>query len=129
MCCLFLIWRGTDKPLTPSNSRCRRAESIVSLERGVCSCAELQVFSFTEAESEACQATRAISTTSRRELSLNFFPAPARQCAEGNSRHSDRNIRGTLLHYARGKGWDMTCICSWKFSLKVLIKKRPHDGL
>jgi hypothetical protein len=34
-------------------------ESIVSLERGACSCAELQ----------ACQATRAISTTSRSKMS------------------------------------------------------------
>ena len=34
--------------------------------------------------------TRAISTTSRRELSSSFFPA--RQSAEGNLRHSDRNI-------------------------------------
>jgi len=31
---------------------------------------------------------RAISTTSRRELSSSFFPA--RQGTEGNSRHSDR---------------------------------------
>ena len=34
--------------------------------------------------------TLAISTTSRRELSSGFF-FPARQSAEGNSRHSDRN--------------------------------------
>jgi len=34
--------------------------------------------------------TRAISTTLRRELLSIFFPA--RQGAEGNSRHSDRNI-------------------------------------
>jgi hypothetical protein len=34
---------------------------------------------------------RAISTTSRRELASSFFP-PARQGAEENSRHSDRNI-------------------------------------
>ena len=34
-----------DKSLARSTSRCRRKESIVSLERGVCSCAELQVFS------------------------------------------------------------------------------------
>jgi len=33
--------------------------------------------------------TRAISTTSRSELSIFF---PARQGAEGNWRHSDRNI-------------------------------------
>jgi len=33
-----------DKSLTRHTSRCRRTESIVSLERGVCSCAELEVF-------------------------------------------------------------------------------------
>ena len=38
--------------------------------------------------------TRAISTTSRRELSLSFFFS-TRQGAEGNSRHSDKNIKGT----------------------------------
>jgi len=36
--------------------------------------------------------TRAISTTSRREMSSSFL-FPARQGAEGNSRHSDRHIR------------------------------------
>jgi len=35
--------------------------------------------------------SRAISTTSRRELSSSFF-FPAKQDAERNSRHSDRNI-------------------------------------
>jgi hypothetical protein len=34
-----------DKSLARPTSRYRRTESIVSLERGVCSCAELQVFS------------------------------------------------------------------------------------
>ena len=48
-------------------------ESIVSLERGVCSCAELPVFSCYNDWKKACQATRAISTTSRRELSSSFF--------------------------------------------------------
>jgi hypothetical protein len=33
---------GADKSLARTTSRCRRTESIVSLERGVCSCAELQ---------------------------------------------------------------------------------------
>jgi len=36
---------GADKSLARTTSGCRRTESIVSLERGVCSCAELQVFS------------------------------------------------------------------------------------
>jgi len=36
---------GVGKSLAQPTSRCRRTELIVSLERGVCSCAELQVFS------------------------------------------------------------------------------------
>jgi len=83
---------GADKSLARPTFRCRRTESIVSLERGVCSCAELQVFSCYRGWKEACQATRAISTTSRRELASSFFSA--RQGAEGNSRHSHRKIRG-----------------------------------
>jgi len=45
----------------------------VSLERAVSSCAELQDFSCYRGSKEACQATRAISTTWRRELSTVFF--------------------------------------------------------
>jgi len=60
---------GSDKSLARPTSRCRRTESTVSLERGACSCAELQVFSCYRGWKEACQATRAISKTSRRELS------------------------------------------------------------
>ena len=45
----------------------------MSLERGVSSCAELQDFSCYRDWKEACQATRAISTTSRRELSSSFL--------------------------------------------------------
>ena len=36
---------GADKFLARPTSRSRRTESIVSLEREVCSCSELQVFS------------------------------------------------------------------------------------
>ena len=64
---------GADKSLARPTSRCRRTESIVSLERGVCSCAELQVFSCYRGWNEAGQATRAILTTSRCELSSSFF--------------------------------------------------------
>ena len=46
---------------------------IVSLDRGFCSCPELQVFSCYRDWKEAGQATHAISTTSRRELSSNSF--------------------------------------------------------
>ena len=89
----FTLRGGADKSLARPTSRCRRTESIVSLERGVCLCAELQVFACYRGWKEACQAARAISTTWRRELSSIFFSA--RQAGEGNSRHSERNIRGT----------------------------------
>ena len=39
------ITRGADESLARPTSRCRRTESIVSLERWVCPCAEFQVFS------------------------------------------------------------------------------------
>ena len=42
---VFTVRGGADKSLARPTSRCRRTESIVSLERGVCSRAELQVFS------------------------------------------------------------------------------------
>jgi len=89
------VWVGADKSLARRTSRCPRTESIVS-ER-VCSCAELQVFSCYRGRKEACQATRAISTNWRHKLSSS---PPTRQGVEGNSRHSDRNIRGT---------WNIIC--------------------
>ena len=42
---LMMLRGGADKSLARLTSLYRRTESIVSLERGVCSCAELQVFS------------------------------------------------------------------------------------
>ena len=45
ICSLGYLRGATDKSLVRSTSRCRRTESILSLERGVCSCNELQVFS------------------------------------------------------------------------------------
>ena len=93
---------GAGKSLARPTSQCRRMESIV-LERGVCSCAELQVFPCYRGWKEACQATRAISITWRRELSIFFFPA--RQGVEGNSRHSDRNIRGTCTIVCHRQTW------------------------
>ena len=74
---------GVDKSLARPNSQCRRTESMVSLERGVCSCSELVVFSCCRGWKEACQATHAISTTQRRELWSSFF-FPSRQGAEGS---------------------------------------------
>jgi len=64
---------GDDKSLVRPTSRCCRTKSIVSLERGVCSCGELQVFSCYRGWKEACQVVCVISTTSRRKLSSSFF--------------------------------------------------------
>jgi len=42
--CVYV--RGSaEKSLARPSTRCHKTESIMSLERGVCSCAELQVFS------------------------------------------------------------------------------------
>jgi len=48
--------------------------------------------------------TGAISTTWRHKLSSSFFH-PARQDAEGNSCHSDRNIGELAPSYATVKNW------------------------
>ena len=69
---LFLLRGDADKSLARTISRCRRTESIVSLERGICTYAELQVFSCYRGWKKGYQATRAISTTWRRELSSLF---------------------------------------------------------
>ena len=64
---------GADKSLARPTSPCRRTESIVFLERGFYPCADFQAFSWYRGGKEACQAIRAISTTSRREQSSSFF--------------------------------------------------------
>jgi len=98
------FWRGADKSLARPTSRYRRTELIVSLERGVCSCVELHVFSSYRGWKEACHDTRAISTTPSCELSSSFLFS-ARQGAEGNSRHSDRNIKGIAQSYVTTENW------------------------
>ena len=90
-----VIQGGADKSLAWPTSWCRTKLIILS-ERGICSCAELQVFSCYRGWKEVCQATRAISTTWRWRLSLSLFVFfSARKGTEENSHHSDRNIRGT----------------------------------
>jgi hypothetical protein len=51
----------------------------VSLKRGFCSYAKLQVFSCYRGCKEAYQTKNALSVTSRRELSSIFSPGKARQ--------------------------------------------------
>ena len=85
-----------DKSLARPTSRCRRAESIVTLERGglfMCRIASLFLLQWMEGSmsGDACDfnniETRAVN---------NFFPPP-RQGAEENSLHSVRTIRGICI--------------------------------
>jgi len=69
----LVFTRGVGKSLARPTSRCRRRESIVSLERGVCSCAEFHIFSYYRSWKEAGQEIRTISTSSRQELSSSFL--------------------------------------------------------
>jgi len=63
---------GADKSLARPTAQCRRTDSIVSLEIGVCPRAELQVFSCYRGWKEACQRKRDFNNKER-ELSLGFF--------------------------------------------------------
>ena len=64
---------GANKSLSQHTSWFRKTESVGSLERGVCSSADWQALSCLRAWKEECQATLAISTTSRREISSGYF--------------------------------------------------------
>jgi len=86
--------RGADKSLPRPNYRCR-TESIVSLERGVCSCAESHVFSCYRLKGSTLGDARHFSNMETRAAIMFFFPA--KQGAKGNSRHSDSNIGGTCI--------------------------------
>ena len=84
---------GADKSLARPTSRCRRTESIVSLERGsvhVPNCKSLLV---TEAERKHVR--RRARVQQHGDASCHQVFSLARQGAEGNSRYSERNIRGT----------------------------------
>ena len=88
---------GADKFLARPTSRCK-TESIVSLERGVSSCAELQIL--LKRLKKACQATYAISTTSRRELSSG---PPSPQGKAPKEIHAI--LTETLGEHATVKNW------------------------
>ena len=69
--------RGTDKSLARPNSRCRRTESIASVESGVCSCAELS-FLVTEIERSMSGDARNFNLETR-ALIIFFFCCKTRQ--------------------------------------------------
>jgi len=117
-----IIRGGADKSLARSTSRCRRTESIVTLERGICSCAELQVFSCYRGWKEACQATRAVSTTWRRELSSIFFLLQGKAPKEihstltetlGEHAPSYDTVKNWVAQFKRGVFFHLWCASSW----------------
>ena len=109
----FFYKGGADKSLARHNSRCRGTESIVSLERGDCSCDELQVFSCYGGWKEAYQATHAISKTW--SCHKVFFPLRDKAPKE----HSDRNMHHRIQPSKTGwpslDGWlfHLWCTSSW----------------
>ena len=74
---------GADKSLTGPTSRCRMTESTVSLEIGVCSCAELRVFLSQRLKGSLSGDARDFNNIETRAV-IKFFFFPARQGAEGN---------------------------------------------
>jgi len=92
--CLCLPYtRGADKSLARPTSRCR-TESIVSLERGYLHVQNCKYFLVTEAERKHVR-RHAQFQHGDASCHQGLFFSPARQGAELNSRHSDRNIRRT----------------------------------
>jgi len=98
--------RGADKSLARPTSRCRRKESIVSLERGICSCAELQVFLVTEAERKHVR-QRALCQQHGDASCLFFFKASKEIHAIltetlGEHAASYATVKNWVAHFKRG---------------------------
>ena len=80
-----------DKFLAQPTSRCRRTDSVVSLERRSVHVPNCKSFLVTEAERKH---VRRRARFQHRDASCQVFFS-ARPDAEGNSRHSERNITET----------------------------------
>ena len=93
---LFDSTRGTGKSSVRPTSWCLRTELIASLERGVCSCAELRAVSCYRVWKEVSGDARDFNNMETRAVIKFFFFT--RQGAERNLRNSDRNIRGNIHH-------------------------------
>jgi len=89
------IREGVDKALAQPTSPCRRTESRVSLERGYVYVPNCKFFLLQRLKRSMSGDVRDFNNIETRAVIKNFFPA--RQGAEGNSRHSERNVRGTYI--------------------------------
>ena len=72
-CSALQVRRGADKSLARPTSPCCRTESIVSLERGVWSCAELKVFSCYTGWKKRVRRRARFQQHKKREMSSSFF--------------------------------------------------------
>jgi len=77
-------------------------ESIVSLERGFCSCAALQVFLLQRLKGSIAGDTRDFNIKAQAVIQVFF---PARQDAGGNSHYSARMLGEHAPLYATIKNW------------------------
>ena len=104
-------------------------ESIVSLERGVRSCAELQVFSCYRGWKEACQATHVISTTWRHKLSSSgfFFPLQGKTPKEIHAILT-QTLRKHAPSYATVKNWVAQFKKWWLFHLWCALSWTTQNG-
>jgi len=106
----FEIRMGADKSLARLISRCCRTKS---LEREVCSCAKLQGSSCYRGRKNISSYARYLKNMESRTF-INFFFF-ARHCTDGNSRHSERNMRikcNIMCHR-----WNLGCpVYTWFFS-------------
>jgi len=76
----------------------------VSLERGACSCAELQVFSCYRGCKEECQATNAISTTWRPRAVIKSPPLQGKAPKEIHAILTE-TLKENAPSYATVKNW------------------------
>ena len=127
--CQILMKIGVSRQVFPKlfkyrlTSRCRRTESIVSLERGgLFMCRIASLFLLQRLKGSMWGDARDFNNMETRAI-IKFFFFPARQGAEGNSRHSDRNIREicTIVWHRQKMGgplwtwlfFHLCCALSW----------------
>ena len=103
-----LVCGGAYKSLARPTSRCRRTESIVSLERGVCSCCRIASHLLLQGMKWSTSGDAREFNNIKTRAVIEFF-FPARQGAEGDSHHSDRNMQklfyGSGTEESGGKSW------------------------
>jgi len=93
-CFIAILRGGADKSLDRPTSRCRRTETIVSFgKRCLFMCRIASLFLLQRLKGSMSGNARDFNNMVTEAVIKIFFP-PARRGAEGNSRHSDRNIRG-----------------------------------